>query len=42
MIELNPVRRKHALERDKVLWIAVHKGPVEIEQKGRFLERRVL
>jgi hypothetical protein len=41
MIEFDPVRRKHALEGDEVLGVAIHKRPVEIEQKGGFHERRV-
>src|ERR1700719_314025 len=36
MIELDPVRRKHALEGDKVLGVAIHKRAVEVEQKGSF------
>src|SRR4029077_14883049 len=42
MIELNPVRRKHALECDKVLGVAIHQRSVEIEQQSRFhLARRL-
>src|SRR6202453_896274 len=36
MIELNPVRRKHTLKRDKMPRIAIHKRSVEIEQESRF------
>ena len=39
MIELNSVRRKHALEGDEMLGVAIHQRPVEIEQKRGFHER---
>src|ERR1700722_10756298 len=36
MIELNPVRRKHALERDKMLGVAINQRSIEIEQQRGF------
>src|ERR1700729_651499 len=36
MIELDPMRRKHALERDKMLGVAIHQRSIEIEQQRSF------